>query len=175
MINAYEVQKILPHLGHPDAKRVIIELVSCSDATILAQFGTAFLWLVYIFFSNLSKYFHCWHSSHAAHHIAYFPSVSFMYTVTCHSHLIDVTQAPRFILWLVPGNIWDSPFWGDNHTLQVWTYPSILALNSQCSRFYWGMQTWHFHLICWQYHSSCVPSILHLHCWPPREVRQFWY
>ena len=98
MIDAYEeVQKIPPHPDHPDAEHVVVELAAYSDATMLAQFGTAFLWPVYIFFGNISKYVRCRPSSHAAHHTAYLPSVSFMYTVTCHFHLIDVTRASGFV------------------------------------------------------------------------------
>ena len=76
MIGAYEdVQKIPPDPAHPDVENVVIELAAYSDGTMLAQFGTAFLWPLYIFFANLSKYTRCQPSSHAAHHVAYFPSV----------------------------------------------------------------------------------------------------
>ncbi|KAF9642729.1 hypothetical protein BDM02DRAFT_3192786, partial [Thelephora ganbajun] len=54
MISAYEeVQNIPPHPDHPDAENVVVELAPYSDATLLAQFGTVFLWLVYIYFVNL--------------------------------------------------------------------------------------------------------------------------
>ena len=78
MIDAYEeVQNIPPHPDYPNAENVVIELAPYSDATMLAQFGTAFLWPVYMYFPNLSKYVRCQPSSHAAHHTAYFPSVCF--------------------------------------------------------------------------------------------------
>ena len=78
MINAYEdVQKIPPHPDHPNIKTVVVELAPYSDATMLGQFGTVFLWPVYMFFGNLSKYIRCQPSSHAAYHTAYFPSVFF--------------------------------------------------------------------------------------------------
>jgi hypothetical protein len=80
MISAYEeVQSIPPHPDHPDAEHVVIELAPYSDATMLAQFGTAFLWPVYTYVPNLSKYVRCQPSSHAAHHTAYFPSVRLAY------------------------------------------------------------------------------------------------
>lgn len=80
MINAYEeVQNIPPHADHPDAEHVVVEISPYSDATMLAQFGTAFLWPVYFYFPNLSKYIRCQPSSHAAHHMAYFPSVRLIY------------------------------------------------------------------------------------------------
>jgi len=80
MISAYkEVQNIPPHPDHPNAENIILELAPYSDTTMLAQFGTAFLWPVYIYFANLSKYIRCQPSSHAAHHTAYFPSVCPIY------------------------------------------------------------------------------------------------
>ena len=98
MIDAYEeVQKIPPHPDHPDTENVVVELAAYSDATLLAQFGTAFLWPVYIFFGNLSKYIRCQPSSHAAHHMAYFPSVSVVHGFSRPFHLIDVTRAPGFV------------------------------------------------------------------------------
>ena len=88
MINAYEeVQKIPPDPAHPSAENVVVELAAFSDATMLAQFGMAFLWPVYIFFGNLSKYIRCQPSSYAAHHAAYFPSVCINYVLTPHVSL----------------------------------------------------------------------------------------
>ena len=44
MINAYEeVQNVPPHPDHPDAEHIVVEISPYSDATMLAQFGTAFL------------------------------------------------------------------------------------------------------------------------------------
>ena len=85
MISAYEeVQNIPPHPDYPDAENIVVELAPYSDATMLAQFGTAFLWPVYIYFGNLSKYVRCQPSSHAAHHVAYFPSVR-LHLIICQS------------------------------------------------------------------------------------------
>lgn len=76
MINAYmEVQDVPPHPDHPMAENVVVKLAPYSDTTMLAQFGAASLWPVYIYFGNLSKYIRSQPSSHAAHHAAYFPSV----------------------------------------------------------------------------------------------------
>ena len=76
MITAYqEVQNTPPHPDYPGAENVVVEMALYSDATMLAQFGTASLWPVYFYFGNLSKYIRCQPSSHAAHHAAYFPSV----------------------------------------------------------------------------------------------------
>ncbi|KAF9643157.1 hypothetical protein BDM02DRAFT_3104798 [Thelephora ganbajun] len=76
MINTYEeVQNVPPRPDYPDVENVVVELAPYSDTTMLAQFGTAFLWPVYIYFGNLSKYIRSQPSSHAAHHMAYFPSL----------------------------------------------------------------------------------------------------
>lgn len=55
---------------------VIAWLQLWSDSTHLADFGTASLWPIYLYFGNLSKYIRGKSSSHAAHHLAYIPSVS---------------------------------------------------------------------------------------------------
>ena len=96
MINMYEeVQNIPPHPDYPDAENVV-ELSPYSDATMLAQFGTTFLWPLYIYFSNLSKYICYQPSSHAAHHMAYFPSVRPIHT-TSHATCIvmNMIQLPN--------------------------------------------------------------------------------
>lgn len=96
MIQAYEeVQKIPPDPKYPNAEHIVVELAPYSDGTMLAQFGTAFLWPVYIYFGNLSKYIRCQPSSHAAHHTAYFPSVSFiLHHINYWSFSNQVTQLP---------------------------------------------------------------------------------
>jgi len=89
MISAYEeVQNIPPDPAYPDVENVVVELAPYSDGTMLAQFGTAFLWPLYIYFGNLSKYIRCQPSSHAAHHTAYFPSVCPTHTVLPFGHLL---------------------------------------------------------------------------------------
>ena len=87
MINAYEeVQNIPPHPDYPDVENVVVELAPYSDGTLLAQFGTMFLWPLYIYFGNLSKYIRCQLPSHAAHHAAYFPSVCLVYAILSGCH-----------------------------------------------------------------------------------------
>lgn len=70
-----ELQKQAPE---PECKleRVIAGLMFWSDSTHLAQFGTASVWPVYMYFANLSKYVRAAPNSGACHHIAYMPSVS---------------------------------------------------------------------------------------------------
>lgn len=77
MIQAYEeIQDVPPDPDNPDVENVVIEILPYSDATRLAQFGTASVHPIYFFFGNLSKYVRCQPGSHAAHHGAYFPEVS---------------------------------------------------------------------------------------------------
>ncbi|EPQ53855.1 hypothetical protein GLOTRDRAFT_44791 [Gloeophyllum trabeum ATCC 11539] len=57
--------------------RAIAAIMLASDSTHVAQFGQAKLWPAYMYFGNQSKYVRCQPQSHAAHHIGYFPSVSF--------------------------------------------------------------------------------------------------
>jgi len=56
-------------------EKVIAALMFWSDATHLANFGTAKLWPIYLFFGNLSKYIRSRPSSGACNHLAYIPSV----------------------------------------------------------------------------------------------------
>lgn len=55
----------------------IIALMFWSDSTHLAQFGTASLWPVYMFFGNESKYIRNKPTMHRCQHVAYLPSVRF--------------------------------------------------------------------------------------------------
>ena len=61
--------------GDPYCKqeKVVAALMFWSDATHLATFGTAKLWLIYMLFGNLSKYIRCQPSSGATKHLAYIP------------------------------------------------------------------------------------------------------
>lgn len=56
-------------------EKTIAALMFWSDATHLANFGTAKLWPIYLFFGNLSKYIRARPSSGACNHLAYIPSV----------------------------------------------------------------------------------------------------
>ena len=77
MIYAYEdVQNIPPDPANPDVENIVAEILVYSDATWLAQFGTASAHPIYFFFGNLSKYICCQPGSHAAHHGAHLPEVS---------------------------------------------------------------------------------------------------
>ncbi|KAG2002286.1 hypothetical protein CC2G_004487 [Coprinopsis cinerea AmutBmut pab1-1] len=55
---------------------VVLGLMFWSDATHLAQFGTASLWPIYTYIGNLSKYTRSKPSSKSAYHTAYIPKIS---------------------------------------------------------------------------------------------------
>jgi hypothetical protein len=61
----------------PDCKRekAVAVVMLWSDATHLANFGTAKLWPIYMLLGNLSKYFRSLPNSGACQHIAYIPSL----------------------------------------------------------------------------------------------------
>jgi hypothetical protein len=69
--------------NEPDCKleKAIIGLMFWSDSTHVANFGTAKVWPLYLYFANLSKYFRGKPSSAASHHIAYIPSVRALFSV----------------------------------------------------------------------------------------------
>jgi hypothetical protein len=59
-----------------DLEPGILALQFWSDATTLANFGTAALWPIYLYFANLSKYIRGKPTSFSGQHLAYIPSVS---------------------------------------------------------------------------------------------------
>lgn len=56
-------------------ERVVASLMFWSDSTHLANFGTASLWPLYLFFGNQSKTLRCKPRTASCHHIAYIPKV----------------------------------------------------------------------------------------------------
>ena len=58
-------------------ERMIAGLMLWSDATHLAQFGTASAWPVYLFFGNQSKHARAGTSPGACHPVTFIPTVSF--------------------------------------------------------------------------------------------------
>jgi hypothetical protein len=63
----------------PDIETAIAAMMLWSDSTHLAEFGTASLWPIYLFFGNQSKYSRAKPTDFAAHHVAYIPSVCILY------------------------------------------------------------------------------------------------
>ena len=70
-----EIKRIPPPVDDPQVESVIVLLMLGSDATHLANFGTASLWPLYLFFGNMSKYTSSRPSEFPASHLAYLPKV----------------------------------------------------------------------------------------------------
>jgi len=75
MVKTYEEVNALPWDPDDDLERVVASLMVWLDATHLASFGDASLWLLYIFFSNQSKYTWGKPTARACHHLAYIPNL----------------------------------------------------------------------------------------------------
>ena len=71
-----EIKGIPPPPEHPQIESVVVMLMLGSDATHLADFGTASLWPIYISFGNMSKYDRSRTSEFAVCHLAYLPKVA---------------------------------------------------------------------------------------------------
>ena len=71
-----EMESRLPDIEGCTLEKAVVPLLVYSDSTHLANFGTASLWPIYIWFGNISKYIRLRASSFSAHHLAYLPSVS---------------------------------------------------------------------------------------------------
>jgi hypothetical protein len=70
-----KIESSLPNIKECTLEKTVVPLLIYSDSTHLANFGTASLWPVYIWFGNVSKYIHLKASSFSAHHLAYLLSV----------------------------------------------------------------------------------------------------
>jgi hypothetical protein len=60
----------------PETELATLAILLWSDSTHLANFGTASLWPIYLFFGNTSKYIRGKPTAFPAQHLAYIPSVS---------------------------------------------------------------------------------------------------
>jgi len=81
MIEAHmKLQQQPPELGCT-LERVIASLMLWSDSTHLANFGTASLWPLYLFFGNQSKWVRGKPKTASCHHVAYIPKVSNGYSI----------------------------------------------------------------------------------------------
>ena len=77
-------------------ERVVASLMPWSDSTHLANFGTASLWPLYLFFGNQSKWVRGKPKTASCHHVAYIPKVSNGYSIR---KLFDVVYSSRPISW----------------------------------------------------------------------------
>jgi Plavaka transposase len=71
-----EMEHKLPDIARCMLEKAIVPLLGYSDLTHLANFGTALLWPIYIWFGNISKYIRIKALLFVAYHLAYLPSVS---------------------------------------------------------------------------------------------------
>jgi len=90
---AEEIKRIPPPADHPDIESVVVMLMLGSDATHLANFGTASLWPIYVFFGNMSKYDSSRPSEFPASHLAYLPKVGYPTTIRGVTNLIQIPTA----------------------------------------------------------------------------------
>jgi hypothetical protein len=70
-----EINKSREDGPNQDLEAFLIALMIWSDSTVLAQFGTASLWPIYLYIGNQSKYARAKPTSMSAHHLAYLPKV----------------------------------------------------------------------------------------------------
>jgi hypothetical protein len=75
-LNAQDNVQKLPKEPGCSLERVIAGLMLFSDATHLANFGTAKAWPLYLYFGNLTKYARSMPQSGACHLVGFLPSVS---------------------------------------------------------------------------------------------------
>jgi hypothetical protein len=74
-IQAHEKLQRQPREPNCTLERVVAALMFWSDSTHLANFGTASLWPLYLFFGNQSKWVRGKPRAGACHHVAYMPKV----------------------------------------------------------------------------------------------------
>ncbi|KAJ3925662.1 MAG: hypothetical protein NXY57DRAFT_1051654 [Lentinula lateritia] len=72
-----QIQRVPLPSGESDCKleRVVAAVMLWSDATHVANFGTAKMWPIYLMLGNISKYIRALPDSGACHHLAYIPSL----------------------------------------------------------------------------------------------------
>ncbi|KAF7344310.1 hypothetical protein MSAN_01911900 [Mycena sanguinolenta] len=74
-ITAHEKLQRQPPEPGCTLEHIILALMFWSDSTHLANFGTASLWPLYLFFGNQSKWVHGKPRAGACHHVAYMPKL----------------------------------------------------------------------------------------------------
>ena len=75
-IDEYHKLQNSPREPNCQHERLIVGLMFWSDATLMANFGTAKLWPIYMAFGNSSKYLRGRPASNSMYDVAYLPSVS---------------------------------------------------------------------------------------------------
>jgi hypothetical protein len=85
--------KLLKDFSNSQYKIVIAAILSWSNLTHLANFGTALLWPVYLFFGNVSKYVWGKPTLFMAQHIAYLPKACQNFAIL-HGLYLTLVQLP---------------------------------------------------------------------------------
>ena len=75
-IEAHDNLQKQPNKPGCQLEKVIAGLMFWLDSTHLTSFGTAKVWPLYLYFTNLSKYIRARPNSGTCHHVAYIPYVS---------------------------------------------------------------------------------------------------
>ncbi|EIW73873.1 hypothetical protein CONPUDRAFT_68217 [Coniophora puteana RWD-64-598 SS2] len=75
VLDAYEEINSAPRAPGDNLERIVVPLMLWSDATLLANFGEASLWPIYLFLGNQSKYVRGKPTSQSCHHLAYIPKL----------------------------------------------------------------------------------------------------
>ena len=82
MLRKHEKVKSSAKVSGCNLETVVAAIMLWSDSTHLTSFGNAALWPIYLFLGNQSKYTRNKPTSFAAHHLAYIPKVSILFTLT---------------------------------------------------------------------------------------------
>ncbi|EIW80113.1 hypothetical protein CONPUDRAFT_58000 [Coniophora puteana RWD-64-598 SS2] len=75
VLDMYREVNTAPCPPGDDYEGFVVLLMLFSDATLLSNFGQAFLWPIYLFVGNQSKYTRGKPTAKACHHLAYIPSL----------------------------------------------------------------------------------------------------
>lgn len=75
-LEANEEIQALPTVPGCNLQRVLVGLMFNSDGTHLTSFGSAYLWPLYLYFGNESKYRRCKPTCNLCNHVAYFQKVN---------------------------------------------------------------------------------------------------
>ena len=103
-----------------------------SNSTHLTNFGSVSIWLLHLYFGNVSKYFQGKPGSGASHHIAYIPSVS---TYLCDSSISQywlILTNRSLTLYMVPSQVIARKLASSHITIMNWCMvfgPNSLMMN----------------------------------------------
>ncbi len=153
-----------------DVEYVVAPIQIYSDSTHLANFGTASLWPIYLFFGSLTKYIRCRPNAFATHHLAYIVSVWLSISVESGLRFIlTCSPAPRHHTASLSRDLPPACFGGRPAFLQARTDEPNMA-SSPRRRLRASIRTWHPHQVRRWYHTSSVPTSPDVFCGLSREV-----